>query len=273
VAVVLAVAVTVYAVTASGQVAAPDEAAVAVPPPVAFGLVKPKVAPGKAYFARRPVRITFAFTGSAPTDLQVEIVRGAKRRLVRRIALPAAVPGQPQLVRWDGVTDKGHAGLDGRYGVRVVAPGGRARRAGAFTLRGHMFPIRGSHADRGPIGAFGAGRNGGRTHEGFDVMAACGTPLVAARGGKVVRSTYDPVLYGNDVKIQGRLNNLEYRYSHLLHPALVHVGDTVHTGQRIGVVGETGNARSVGCHLHFELRRNGVLVDPKPFLHAWDGWS
>ncbi|MDX6688607.1 MAG: peptidoglycan LD-endopeptidase LytH [Solirubrobacteraceae bacterium] len=272
-AVLLAAGVTVYAVTASGQVVAPDEGATPAPAPVRFALVGPKVAPSKAYFARRPVRITFAFAGSARADLQIEIVRGAKRRLKRRILVRAAVPGAPQLVRWDGVTDSGHAAPDGRYGVRVVGPGGRARRAGAFTLRGHMFPIRGPHADRGPIGFFGVPRNGGRTHEGFDVNAACGTPLVAARGGTVVRSTYDPVLYGNDVKIRGRLDNLEYRYSHLLHPALVREGDTVHTGQRIGVVGDTGNARSVGCHLHFELRRNGVLVDPKPYLHAWDGWS
>jgi murein DD-endopeptidase MepM/ murein hydrolase activator NlpD len=176
-------------------------------------------------------------------------------------------------VRWDGLTDAKRAAPDGRYGVRVVAPRGHARRAGALTLRGHMFPIRGPHHDRGPAGYFGVPRNGGRTHEGFDVNAACGTRLVAARAGRVTRSTYDPVLYGNDVIIRGRLNNRTYRYSHLLHPALVRKGDLVRTGQQIGVVGNTGNARTIGCHLHFELRRNGVLMDPKGPLHAWDGWS
>ena len=39
----------------------------------------------------------------------------------------------------------------------------------------HVFPVQGPHGTRGPIGEFGAPRDGGRTHEGFDITAACGT--------------------------------------------------------------------------------------------------
>ena len=42
---------------------------------------------------------------------------------------------------------------------------------------------------------------------------------------------------------------------------------------RIGVVGATGNARTVGCHLHFEIHSRGRPIDPEPALHAWDHWS
>ncbi|MEY2443216.1 MAG: hypothetical protein QOJ46_2642, partial [bacterium] len=41
----------------------------------------------------------------------------------------------------------------------------------------------------------------------------------------------------------------------------------------IGRIGATGNARTIGCHLHFEIRKHGVPIDPAPELHAWDAWS
>ncbi len=162
----------------------------------------------------------------------------------------------------------------GSYRIRVGSPGGGpARNAGGLTLRSHVYPIRGRHADRGPIGAFGVGRSGGRTHEGYDVNAACGTPLVAARGGVVTRAGYDPVLYGNIVIVRGAHTRRDYWYAHLLSPSPLRTGDRVRTGQRIGRVGATGNARTIGCHLHFEIRSRGVPVDPAPDLHEWDAWS
>lgn len=236
-------------------------------------IVQSRVAPTRAFFGGRTVRVEFRFAAGRPLDLQVEIVRQATNKVARRYALPLAIPQQPQRVDWDGLTGAGRVARNGRYRVRISAPGGSARYAGALTLRGHMYPIRGAHADRGPIGAFGVGRSGGRRHNGFDVNAGCGTPLVAARAGRVRRRAYDPVLYGNYIIIRGRLEQRDYWYAHLQRPAPVGVGQQVSTGQRIGRVGATGNARTIGCHLHFELRVRGRPIDPRPELHAWDGWG
>lgn len=228
------------------------------------------ITPRHAYFAGAPVRIAFAVDGPAPAAVRVRIVRAATGKTVAVRAAPATAP--VRVVRWDGLTAAGEVAPNGTYRVRVVA--GRARAdAGTFTLRSHVYPVRGAHRDRGPVGAFGVARNGGRTHEGFDVDAACGTPLVAARGGRVVRSTYDPVLYGHLVVVRGERTQRDYWYAHLARASALRRGDRVRTGGAIGRVGATGNARTVGCHLHFEIRRRGVPIDPAPELHAWDAWS
>ena len=136
-----------------------------------------------------------------------------------------------------------------------------------------MFPVFGPHGTRGAIGEFGVPRSGGRTHEGFDIVAACGTPLVAVRGGRVLRRGYDPVLYGNYLLIHGEGEQRSYLYAHMPHPAAVHPGERVWAGERVGAVGETGNAITVGCHLHFEIHAEGRPIDPEPFLQRWDAYS
>jgi murein DD-endopeptidase MepM/ murein hydrolase activator NlpD len=171
-------------------------------------------------------------------------------------------------ITWDGLTTHGHAASDGRYVFRA-----RANRLGSVILRGHFFPVRGPHSVRGAVGLFGAPRNGGRTHEGFDVVAGCGTPLAAARGGRVVKNVYDPVLYGNLLIVHGRKSHRDYWYAHLARRSRFRRGARVRTGQRIGGVGATGNARTVGCHLHFEIHSRGRPIDPGPELRAWDSWS
>jgi murein DD-endopeptidase MepM/ murein hydrolase activator NlpD len=75
------------------------------------------------------------------------------------------------------------------------------------------------------------------------------------------------------VVIRGRKSNRDYWYSHLRRRPKLRKGDRVRTGQRLGSVGDTGNARTVGCHLHFEIRPRGEPVDPKPALMRWDRWS
>ena len=127
-----------------------------------------------------------------------------------------------------------------------------------------------AHWTRGAIGEFGAPRSGGRLHEGFDVVAACGAELVAAASGRVLRRGYDPVLYGNFLLIDGAGEARSYFYSHLRRPSLVGSGDSLWAGQRVGAVGKTGNARTVGCHLHFEIRDRGRPIDPAPILSRWE---
>jgi Peptidase family M23 len=240
------------------------------PDPGTFHVTSARVAPAHAFFGARPVRIGFRFSAEGPLDVRVEIIR---RRVVRRFLLRDAAPRKRHRLRWDGITSGGHAAADGRYRVRIVPVGGRARHAGSFVMHSHYYPVRGPHWTRGPTGEFGAPRSGGRRHEGFDVAAACGTPLVAARAGRVKRNTYDPVLYGHLLIVHGRKSHRDYWYAHLAHRSRLRRGSTVRTGQRIGRVGASGNARTVGCHLHFEIHSRGRPIDPKPALRSWDSWS
>jgi peptidoglycan LD-endopeptidase LytH len=71
------------------------------------------------------------------------------------------------------------------------------------------------------------------------------------------------------VIIRGGHEWVEYWYAHLRSPARVTEGQHVRTGQRLGDVGATGNARTVGCHLHFEMHGAGGPFDPLPGLRRW----
>jgi len=104
-----------------------------------------------------------------------------------------------------------------------------------------------------------------RTHTGIDLAAATGTPIYAAESGRVVRAEY-MTGYGNTVIIDhgGGIATL---YGHMSRIE-VQAGQMVVRGQEIGRVGATGWA--TGPHLHFEVRVDGVPVDPKPYIpHKW----
>ena len=136
----------------------------------------------------------------------------------------------------------------------------------------HVFPIVGKHDFGGSGADFGSGR-AGHSHQGHDVFARCGTPMVAARGGRVQASTYHSA-GGNYLVIDADGTGTDYVYMHMAERSPFARGDKVATGQRIGAVGDTGNAR--GCHLHFELwsapgyYEGGHPFDPLPALKAWD---
>lgn len=148
------------------------------------------------------------------------------------------------------------------------APAPTAVSAGAAGV----FPIQGAH-DLGQTATNGFG--GGRGHQGQDMFAACGTPLVAARGGQVTKATFQDRA-GNYVVITDPSGESQ-AYMHMQGPALVTEGATVATGQPIGQVGDSGAAS--GCHLHFELwtapgwYQGGTAVDPLPLLRQLDAQS
>ena len=98
-------------------------------------------------------------------------------------------------------------------------------------------------------------------HEGVDFVADTGTPIAAAASGIVVAAEYHSA-YGNMVEIDHG-NDLMTRYAHA-SKLLVKVGAVVKRGQKIAEVGSTG--RSTGPHLHFEVRRGDVAVNPNRFL-------
>ena len=237
-----------------------------------FSLQGASVTPRKAFFdASGGVRIAFRFAAPGPTDVTVRIA--GKRGTVRAIQLQRLRSGSEHELRWDGLTSRGKAARDGRYRVLVGPSGGGAALAGRVTLRGHRYPLRARHSFRGAVGRFGAPRNGGRVHRGFDVNAACGKPLLAVRGGTVIRRRHHRRLDGNFIIVKGFKEKRTYRYSHLRSPSPLRRGDRVRTGQRVGRVGRTGNARSTPCHLHFEIRRGKRWLNPEPRLRRWDRYS
>jgi murein DD-endopeptidase MepM/ murein hydrolase activator NlpD len=129
-----------------------------------------------------------------------------------------------------------------------------------------MFPVRG-RVDFGEQDArFGAWR-GGHVHEGQDLFAPAGTPLVAIRDGRIVETGNDGGR-GNYVAIWNRHVRRTFVYLHMLHPSRARVGERVRTGQRVGSVGCTGSCW--GDHLHLEVRRGkgttARALDPLPLL-------
>jgi len=102
-------------------------------------------------------------------------------------------------------------------------------------------------------------------HRGYDLAEACGVPIYAAGPGTVIRAGAWGT-FGNAVQIDhgGGLTTI---YGHMLwNSLLVSVGTTVVAGTQLGLEGRTGDA--TGCHLHFEIRVNGVSIDPGPFMAA-----
>ena len=217
------------------------------------------------------VRIDFRLSGSAPADVTIRIAGGGDE--VRRIEMPGVQPATDKTVKWDGLTNGGRLVADGTYHVIIAVAGGNEKDAGLVELHRHFFPVRGPHGARGAVGEFGAPRNGGRVHKGFDVTAHCGTPLAAMTTGTIVKRAYDARLDGNYIVLRGLGERRKYWYAHMLHPSGFQKGDLVHVGQIVGFVGKTGNARTVGCHLHFEVHVSGHPVNPLPYLRAWDRFS
>lgn len=100
------------------------------------------------------------------------------------------------------------------------------------------------------------------THQGIDIAATRGTPILATASGKVTFAGWSSG-YGYLVKIDHG-NGVETYYGHC-SKLYVSTGDTVEAGEEIAAVGSTGN--STGNHLHFEIRLNGEQVNPEIFVY------
>jgi murein DD-endopeptidase MepM/ murein hydrolase activator NlpD len=239
----------------------------------------------KAFVDARPgVKFSFRLSGASAAALKVELVSGTDGAVVKTWTPQEVPPDQVQSISWNGRLGRA-AARPGRYSFRLTAASAdgseaRSSQAGdverdAFDLYDNIFPVRGRH-DFGGAGAhFGAGR-AGHVHQGQDVMAKCGTRMVAARGGRIKFKQYHAAA-GHYIVIDGDGTDIDYVYMHLDQPSPFNEGDRVYTGQTIGAVGDSGNAR--GCHLHFELWSapgwydGGDPFDPLPSLEAWDSWS
>lgn len=113
-------------------------------------------------------------------------------------------------------------------------------------------------------------------HEGIDINAAIGTPIIAAAPGTIVQARFEPV-YGNRLVVDHGIDETGLRtrtiYMHLDERS-ADVGDTVARGQQIGTMGRTGVLAGGIVHLHFEVhrqRRPHGLLASDPHLFWADG--
>jgi murein DD-endopeptidase MepM/ murein hydrolase activator NlpD len=138
---------------------------------------------------------------------------------------------------------------------------------GDLVITGFVFPVTDPHTFSS---TFGAPRSGGRSHEGNDIFAPMGTPLVASERG-VIANVGVGTLGGTKLWVYGE-SGTQYYYAHLIAYADgVVEGTQVEAGQVIGYVGNTGNAITTPPHLHFEIHPDGGdAIDPYPLLHAVD---
>ncbi len=150
-------------------------------------------------------------------------------------------------------------------GQKLLVPGGYK-----------AIPIKQAQIYRGPVPASarrGTGRfvwpTAGyvtqgykRYHLALDIARATGTPVKAADNGYIVAAGWSNDGYGNNIVIDHG-NGYQTLYAHL-NRIYVKVGDSVGRGAQIGQMGSSG--RSTGPHLHFEIRKNGVRLNPISFL-------
>ena len=146
-----------------------------------------------------------------------------------------------------------------------------ARGGDVAAAAGFVFPIAGPHSYSD---TFGAPRMFGtpyaHLHQGTDIFAASGTPLVACERGVVTRVGTDR-LGGTKLWIVGA-SGTRYYYAHLSgYAPNIAEGLVVNAGDLVGFVGNTGNAISTPAHLHFEVHpEGGPAINPYPLLRAFD---
>jgi Peptidase family M23 len=160
---------------------------------------------------------------------------------------------------------------NGRHGAPVITISGPPS---------IIFPVQGGATFSDD---FGAPRSG-HVHEGNDLIAPKMTPILAARGGRIVFEPMTEPSYGYMITIAGD-DGYTYNYLHINNdtpgtddglggpqyayaPGITE-GVTVTQGQHIAWVGDSGDAENTVSHLHFEIRLpDGTAIDPYPYLNA-----
>lgn len=143
---------------------------------------------------------------------------------------------------------------------------GQTSLSGALPAGRYLFPVAGATTFTND---WMFGRPGGRLHQGIDLFAARGTPVVAVADGSVFRVGYNG-LGGWRLWVSDTGGNTFY-YAHLdaYSPAAVE-GASVSRGTVLGYVGDSGDARGTSPHLHFEIHPGGGgPVPPYPIVTGW----
>lgn len=138
------------------------------------------------------------------------------------------------------------------------------------------YPVKGDHSygDLENTG-FGVKRPDGSTHDGQDIIANCGQPLIASHRARVQARGYADGR-GYYVILDAKGSKLSFAYDHMKGPGGPGKGHPVKVGRRIGYVGNTEVSTGV-CHLHFEVWKGGwergYLVNPLRYLRHWEKYS
>jgi murein DD-endopeptidase MepM/ murein hydrolase activator NlpD len=213
--------------------------------------------------------------------VRVDLVPEAGGPAVARLRLGRRVTGRLITTSWRPEL------VPGRYTARLRATAVRRRRTARASVVAAVevvgtpvaastgvFPVQGTWSLGGEGARFGAKREG-HIHQGQDIVADEGTPVVSPRAGFVSWRAYQANGAGYYVVVRGD-DARDYVFMHLQDGSIVvEKGAGVAAGQQLGAVGATGHAD--GPHLHFEIWPHGWYadgsqpIDPLPDLLAWAG--
>ncbi|MBI4897727.1 MAG: M23 family metallopeptidase [Actinobacteria bacterium] len=231
------------------------------------------------YDEGRPLKLRYLVKARSRTIHVRAVVRTAAGAFVTTVDLGRHHSGVRQIAAL--TKDQLGVSAPGDYKLRLSATdrsGRRAARAArvpvwlAFSYSDHRFPLTGSFSWGGADSRFGAGRPG-HIHQGQDLAAAEGSPVVAPYGGTISWVRYQADGAGWYVVLDA-LDGRDYVFMHLQAGSIeVKPGDAVPTGKLLARVGNTGSSN--GAHLHFEAWTDGPWqfggkpIDPRDLLENW----
>lgn len=228
----------------------------------------------RLFLLGRSARVAFTLSGSRAVRVRLHVLNASDRSRLATIDLGERGAGSHS-VPFTGL-ETGTALPEGKYLLHIAGRNLRRGPGAASTavleFRHHAFPVAGAFSWGGEDSGFGAARKG-HSHQGQDLPAEEGTPLVAPRGGVVEVVEYQPNGAGHYVVLDAEGEDHDYVFMHMRAGSIpVKVGQRVRTGQLIGEAGNTG--RSFGPHLHFEIwvggwYSGGQPIDPLPLLQSW----
>ena len=202
-----------------------------------------------------------ALVGAPPAETDSAVQEGD--------AAPAPTGGAPHALTTDEVGEA-LTMLEERTAVRRTSIGQLAVMMqkdvpGASSFLGDDTPVTtptGWPTDGFISSGYGLRWNGAEFHQGIDIAAEMGTPIVATADGVVTIAGWNAGGYGNMVDIDHG-SGVSTRYGHA-SAVVVTAGQRVRRGQIIAYVGSTGH--STGPHLHYEVRLSGQPVNPTSYL-------
>lgn len=193
------------------------------------------------------------------TQIFIEVFQKPKDSTKTLKLLKASEPGSSELTH-----------TISNYGYYKITVQSEMKRAAPFQLKIYTqptygFPVSGA-GNKNVQSLWAASRDGGkRSHEGIDIFAPRGTPLIAITDGRIT-STGDRGLGGKQVWLRDGLFGKTMYYAHLDSINVVE-GQRVKLGDTIGFVGNTGNAETTEPHLHFGIYKGSTgPVNPYPYV-------